>query len=224
MGRETVPEPSFVVVLFMQISIVDIEIGGAGFEAFGEVPVQIFEVGPKDIGAAGFDVVAGQVADHAVELAVVDGGPECVFGARLEATPEKVEIASEVIGQDEEPHLVGGPDIQDAFKTEGAGGEQHFVGGSEFFLAPGCFPVGVQGQHEAGVQERVVLQGQVGEGGVSAEISIAALVDGQGGDDIGFEILNKKAAFDIGPEGAGVGQFRSFKIVEGLFAGGSCEG
>ena len=38
-GGEAVLESSFCMVLFMQVGIVDIEIGDAGFEAFGEIAV-----------------------------------------------------------------------------------------------------------------------------------------------------------------------------------------
>jgi hypothetical protein len=38
-GGEAVLELSFCMILFMQIGIVDIEIGNAGFEAFGEIAV-----------------------------------------------------------------------------------------------------------------------------------------------------------------------------------------
>lgn len=38
-GGETVLKPTFCMILFMQVGIVDIEIGDAGLHAFGEIAV-----------------------------------------------------------------------------------------------------------------------------------------------------------------------------------------
>ena len=64
------------------------------------------------------------------------------------------------------------------------------------------------------------MQGKVGEGGVTAEVSVGALVECQGRHDIRFQICDKQGAVDIGPVDARVGYFGFKKIVEGLFAGG----
>ena len=63
------------------------------------------------------------------------------------------------------------------------------------------------------------MQGKVGEGGVTAEVSVGALVERQGRHDIRFEVCDKQGAVDIRPVGARVGYFGFKKVVEGLIAG-----
>ncbi len=90
---------------------------------------------------------------------------------------EDIEIGSEVVGEGEEPELVGGADVQDAFEAQGAGGLMDLGGRVEMNGSHGGLPVGVKGEHEAGIGERVVLQRQVGQCGIAAEIGVASLVD-----------------------------------------------
>ena len=64
------------------------------------------------------------------------------------------------------------------------------------------------------------MQGKVREGGVTAEVSVRALVECQGRHDIRFKICDKQGAVDIRPVDARVGYFGFKEVVEGLFAGG----
>jgi len=98
MGGEAAFE--FIVVLFVQVGVVDIQEGraGSGHGRFQEV-IEIGDVGADEVRAAGFYAIAEEFADHTVELAVVDGGPEGVFGAGVEVSGEEVEIGSEVVGE-----------------------------------------------------------------------------------------------------------------------------
>ncbi len=118
-GRKAAFE--FVMVFFVQISIVDVEIGKSGLHTLVEVGKEIGDMGPEKVRTGGVDLVAQHIPDNAVEFAIVDGSPEGVFGARVKAPEEEIEITLKMIGEDEEPKLVGGPDIQDAFETEGSG-------------------------------------------------------------------------------------------------------
>src|ERR1700744_2527734 len=135
-------------ILFMQVGIVDIKIGDAGLQAFGEIAVEVFEAGTKKIRAPGFDMITCYFPDHAIEFTVIDSGPESIFGAGFEPGPEKVEITSEVICQDQEPDLVSVPDIQHAFEVKGTGGLPDVGRGSEGDLTPCCKTIGIQRQHE----------------------------------------------------------------------------
>ena len=176
-------------------------------------------MGPEKIRAAGFDVITCQFADHAVKLTIIDSGPESIFCAGFEPGPEKVEITSEVICQDQEPDLVGVPDIQDAFEVESAGGLMNLGGGGKGYLTPCCRTIGIQCQHETGIGQRVVLKGQIGKRCITTEVGITALVNSQGGGDVGLEVFYEKMKFYVGPEDAGVGQLSGLQVVEGFFAG-----
>jgi len=175
----------FIMVLLMQVRVVDIEEGGAGLHGLGEESDQVADRGPDKVGAPGPYLVAEELVDDAIELTVIAGRPESVFGAGVKAAGEDIEIGSEVIGEDEKPHLVGGADVENAFEAKGAGCQVYLRGRVEVGSAPGGFSVFVQGQQEARVSQGVVMQGQVGERGVTAEIGITALVHGQGVEDIG---------------------------------------
>jgi hypothetical protein len=120
MGRKAAFE--FDVVLFMQVGVVDVKEGRAapGYSCF-QVIKEIWDIGADEIRATGFDAVAEELTDHAVEFAVIDGGPEGIFGTGAKAAGEEVEIGSEVVGEGEEPELVGGADIEDAFEAQCAG-------------------------------------------------------------------------------------------------------
>ena len=124
-----------------------------------------------------------------------------------------------MICQAEEPDLVGVPDVQDTFEVERAGGFTDLGGGGESNLAPGCGTIGIQRQHKTGIGERVVLKRQVGKRRIAAEIGVTALVDGQGCDDIGFQVRYKEVEFDVGPECAGVGEFSALQAGQCFFAG-----
>lgn len=124
-----------------------------------------------------------------------------------------------MICQDQEPDLVGVPDIQDAFEVEGAGGLMDLGGGGEFNLAPCCGTIGIQRQHETGIGQRVVLKRQVGKRRITAEIGVTALVNGQGRGDIGFQVFYEEVKFDVGPECTGVGEFSALQVGECFFAG-----
>ena len=65
-----------------------------------------------------------------------------------------------------------------------------------------------------------MLERQIGEGGIAAEIGVAALVDPEGKVDVSDEVFDEEMSFDIGPPGAGVGKFCVFYEFEGLLAGG----
>jgi hypothetical protein len=95
----------------------------------------------------------------------------------MEVWGKKVEIGSEVVGEGEEPELVGGADVQDAFESQGAGCFMDLGGRVEMNCSHSGLPVGVEGEHEAGIGEGVVLQGQVGQCRIATEIGIASLVD-----------------------------------------------
>lgn len=167
----------FIVVLFVQVSIVDIEIGGTCVEACRQVVVKIGDMGTEEIGAAGFHLPAHHLADHAVELAVVDGCPESVFRAGVKAAGEEVEIAAEMIGQYEEPDLIGVADVEDAFEAKRSRRLVYSGRRIEGNIVPVGFPVEIEGQHEPRIGDGVVLQRQIGQGGVATEVGIAALVD-----------------------------------------------
>lgn len=203
----------------MQVGIVDIKIGDTGPEAFGEITVQVFEAGPEKIRTPGFDMVTCYFTDHAIEFTIIDSGPESIFGAGFEPGPEKVEITSEVICQDQEPDLVGVPDVQDTFEVKGAGGPMDLTGGVEGNLAPGCGTIGIQRQHETGVGQRVVLKGQVGKRCITAEVGVAALVNSQRAGDVGLDIFYEEMKFDVGPKDTGVGEFCGLQVSERFFAG-----
>src|ERR1700734_209043 len=77
MGREATFE--FDVVFFVEIGIVDIEVGQAGLPALVQVGEEIGDMRAEQIGAGGLDLVAEHVADDAVEFAIVDCGPKRIF-------------------------------------------------------------------------------------------------------------------------------------------------
>jgi len=164
-------------------------------------------------------MIAAKLTDHTIQLTKIDSGPESIFGAGFEPWPEKVEITSEMVCQDQEPHLVGVPDVEDAFEVKGTGSHLDFGGGGEGDFAPCCGTVGIQRHHETGVGQRVVLKGQVGNRCITAEVGITALVDSQGGSDVGFEVLYKEMKFYVGPECAGVWELSGLQVNESFFAG-----
>ena len=110
----------FVMVLFMEVGIIHIKISETGVEALGKVVIEIRNIRPDEVRAFGLYPVTEQFADHAIEFTIVDRGPKGIFGSRVEVTGQKIEIASEMIGQHQEPELIGGTDIEDTFETEGA--------------------------------------------------------------------------------------------------------
>src|SRR5579872_5985673 len=72
----------FVVVLFVQIGVVDVEIRYPRFlKILTKVIEEIVEVRADEIGPFCFHLIVEKLADHAVEFAIADGGPEGVFGA-----------------------------------------------------------------------------------------------------------------------------------------------
>ena len=168
-------------------------------------------------------MIACYFADHAIEFTIIDSGPESIFGAGFEPGPEKVEITSEVICQDQEPDLVGVPDVQDSFEVEGPGGLMDLGGRGEGDFAPCCGTVGIQRHHETGIGQRVVLKGQVGKRRITAEVGITSLVNSQGCGDVGFEVLYEEMKFYVWPECAGVGKFGGLQPCEGFFAGRCAE-
>ena len=110
----------FIMVLFMEVGIIHIKISETGVEALGKVVIEIRNIRADEVRAFGVYPVTEQFADHAIEFTIVDRGPKSIFGSRVEVTGEKIEIASEMIGQHQEPELIGGTDIEDTFETEGA--------------------------------------------------------------------------------------------------------
>ena len=140
MGGEATFE--FVVVFFVQVGVVDVQVGrtGPGQGRF-QVIIEVGDIGADEIGAAGFDAIAKEFADHAVEFAVIDGGPEGVFRAGMEVSGEEIEVRAEVVGEGEEPELVGGADVQDAFESQGAGGFMDLGGGVEMNGSHSGLPV-----------------------------------------------------------------------------------
>lgn len=143
--------PIFIVVLFVQVGIIDIEVGDARLYLLREVFDQMADRRAKEVGASCLYLVTKKVTDDAVELSIVAGGPESVFRPRVEAAEKEVEVAPEMICQDQEPHLVGRADIEDAFEAEGAGGQVYFRGRVEMDIAPGGFPIFVERQQKAGI-------------------------------------------------------------------------
>lgn len=137
----------------------------------------------------------------------------------METPVEEIEITAEMIGEDQEPELVGGPDIEDAFEPEGAGGLVDRRGGMETDLVPGGIPIDIEGEHEASVAERIILKREIGEGCIATEIGVAALVDLQGEIDIGDEVFDEQVGSYIGPPLAGIGEFCVLQEGEGLFGG-----
>src|SRR5258708_5940929 len=119
MGREAAFE--LIVVLFMEVGIVKIKKSEARLYGCREVVVEVADGGADEVGAPGLDLVAEQRPDDPVELAIIHGGPESIFCSRMPAPGEKIEIGPEMIGEDQEPYLIGGADIQDAFEAKGAG-------------------------------------------------------------------------------------------------------
>lgn len=221
MGREAAFE--FVVIVFMQISIVDVEVGKSGVHAIGQIIEKVWDMGAEQVRAFCLDMVAEHVVDDAVKFPVIDGGPEGVFGTGVKAAEKQIEVAFEAIGEDEEPKLVCRADVENAFKAEGAGGVANLRVWIKMNGAPVGFAVRVEGHEEAGPGEGVVVEGQPGEGGVTAEICVGALVKATRGEDICFEVLDKKAAFNIGPPGSGIGERGVIDVIEGLLGGG-CPG
>ena len=142
-SRETAFE--FVMVLFMEIGIVHIKISETGVEALGKVVIEIRNIRADEVRAFGLYPVTEQFADHAIEFTIVDRGPKGIFGSRVEVTGQKIEIASEMIGQHQEPELIGGADIEDPFETEGACGPADRRGRIEMRAAPGSLTFGVEG-------------------------------------------------------------------------------
>jgi hypothetical protein len=177
----------FVVVLFVQVGVVDIQEGRAGSgDGRFQIIIEVADIGADKIGAAGFDAIAKEFADHAVEFAVIDGCPEGVLRARMKVSGEKVKVGSEVVGESEEPELVGWADVQDAFESQGACCLVDRGGGVEMNGSHCGLSICVEGEHEAGIGEGVVLQGQVGECCIATEIGIAPLVDLERTNDISF--------------------------------------
>jgi len=138
----------------------------------------------------------------------------------MPAPGEKIEVGSEMIGEDQEPHLVGGADIQDAFEAEGAGCLVDPGGGVEADIAPGRGAIPVKREQEAGISQGVVVQGYIGKSCVAAEVRITALVDRKGGKDIGFQIIHEQVTFYVRPPDARVGKFCSFQQIECFLWGG----
>ena len=119
-GRKAAFE--FIVIFFVQIGVVHVEVGRSRlFYGCLEVHIDIVETRSDEVGPAGFHLIAQQLPDHAVEFTVAHGGPEGIFRTGVKVTVEEVEIGAKVVGQHEEPELIGGADIEDAFKAEGAG-------------------------------------------------------------------------------------------------------
>ena len=135
----------FIMVFFMEIGIVHIKISETGVEALGKVVIEIRNIRADEVRAFGLYMVTEQFTDHAIEFAIVDRGPEGIFGAGMEVAGEKVEIAPEMIGQHQEPELIGGADIEDAFETEGACGPADRRGRIEMRAAPGSVAFRVKG-------------------------------------------------------------------------------
>lgn len=74
---------------------------------------------------------------------------------------EEIEVGTEMIGEREEPELVGGPDVEDAFETECAGRLMDIFRGIEPDMAVGGVALDVERQHELRIGEGVVVQGEV---------------------------------------------------------------
>lgn len=83
-------------------------------------------------------------------------------------------------------------------------------------MVPGGIPVDIEGDHETRVSEGVMLEGKIGEGCIPAEVGVAALVDLQRLIYVCDQVFDEKIVLDIGPPGAGVGEFCLFYEVEGL--------
>ncbi len=111
-----------------------------------------------------------------------------------------------MVGKGEEPELVGWADVQDAFESQGACCLVDRGGGVEMNGSHGGLSVCVEGEHETGIGEGVVLQGQVGERCIATEIGIASLVDLERTKDIGFEVSEEELGSDVWPEGTGIRQ------------------
>lgn len=218
MGREATFE--FVMIVLMQIGIVDVEVGKSGVHAIGEIIEKVGDMGAEQVRAFCLDPVAEHVLDDAVKFPVIDGGPEGVFGTGVKAAKKQIEVAFEVIGEDEKPKLVCRADVENAFKSEGACGVANLWVWIKMNGAPVGFAVYVEGYEEAGPGKGVVVEGQPGEGGVTAEICVGALVKAAGGEDVCFEVFDKKAAFNIGPPGGGIGERGVIYVIEGLLGSG----
>lgn len=63
-----------------------------------------------------------------------------------------------MIGEDQEPHLIGVADIQDAFEAESAGCLVDTGGGGEAYISPGRRAILVKRQQEAGITQGIVVE------------------------------------------------------------------
>jgi hypothetical protein len=135
----------FIVVLFMEVSVVHIKISKTGMQALSKVVIEIRNIRADEVRAFGLYAVAEQFADHSIELSIVDRRPKGIFGAGMEVTGENIEIAPEMIRQYQEPELIGGTDIEDTFETEGACCPADRRGGIKTGGAPSGFAFGVEG-------------------------------------------------------------------------------
>jgi len=107
------------------------------------------------------NVVAEQLVDHTVELAIADGCPEGVFGPGVKMPVEEIEVGAEMVGQREEPKLVGGPDVEDTLETERAGCMMDLRGWVETDLSIAGVTIDIEVQHEARVGQWVVVKGEL---------------------------------------------------------------
>src|SRR5258708_8758881 len=133
-----------------------------------------------------------------MEFARVAGRPESISRAGVESPGKEVQVAPEMVRKDQEPHLVGRPDIQYPFERECARGQHYFPRGFENNIIPGGMTILVKGQHEFYILERVVIQRQIGEGGITAEICITALVHAQGMSYVDPQVFQEEIGRYIG--------------------------
>ena len=72
-------------------------------------------------------------------------------------------------------------------------------------VTPGGFAFRVEGYQETGISQRIFMQGEIGEGGVTAEVRIGSLVQGERSEDIRFQVGDEEGTVDFGKVDAGVG-------------------
>ena len=145
------PAPEFVVIFFVEVSIVDVQVSKAGLELFGQIVIEIRDAWSKQIGTVSLYLVAEHITDDPIEFAIVNSSPERILRARVEMAEKQVEIAFEMICKNQEPKLISGSDVKDAFESQGTGRGVDLAGRSEMDGAPGCFAIKVEGHQESNI-------------------------------------------------------------------------
>src|SRR5258708_1068753 len=127
----------------MQIVIVDIKKSGACLHGLAQVIEEIVEMGTDQVGSDRSHFIGQEMFDDTIELSKIDRRPKSIFGAGMIMGKEEVQVSFKLIGQDQEPHLVGRPYIQDPLKMQRARRQFDSGRGVECYFPPAgmSFPV-----------------------------------------------------------------------------------